>query len=928
MAQIIKFQTGGSLGSLTLGTKRYDANEELIQQLYDYSRTLDRETAYQFNFIIDALKSGANLSYANNTLSGSPVQFDTRERQSRRMQRGPAHGIGNREVTARKAISALENFRPAEPPKTEYDFSDTLTAEYSRAGNGTFITNDEDNKIWIEGPKNQRILQRLYAVSELAQAPEGSYEYTGPDGITAQTIIDWYNGLGEDEFNKLINRVQTGSWTPDDLEKLNDININLDRDLTQSEEATATEEQAASAAETARATENSARSSSNFSGDSNVSYNSNTGGFNFSNPTMLSEIRRIPTAIGPLWLNDEFFTRYPEFSHLKDTHTNGLFVIGDRVYDANDPELKSLELFRQFVVDNQNTGGNSRIFTQHWLDDVPRWTRANRYEENLVYNPFFTSEDSFIMDLTGQYQITPGEYLIASYPEQPDYDDFGRITNPIHKVYSMNNTDGEDANLANLVASDNASYYETQPAYMWTSHMDTENSKPIYKVRDGLYFNPRARDGQGAYYGRFTRGNTTRYFIMPEDTTSWATYTPTREDMVDLSSYIGNYKKGGIIKAQSGVALNSSSTRNITVPTNIDIFRNLGWLTNYDFTTSPINDVVSSDITPQQDTTNQVDDVTYGGYVDRNRNFYMSPETIFRLSDLGISLAAGRIATNKQKEAIREGILGALKTTPSEYLPIYNDNGISRLRDARISNIRKYIPTSSDAGLNERMRLVREDQVDQINRESGLQESSQLSQFNNKLLEVQANYATTRSNIENENRKAWHLGNAQLAMADANRVRELGENGKAVLLQMSQNYARDLENYKQLAFMDADGAFRAEVKRLFDDAGGYDAIDDESIRSTFSNAQNWLGAYAYINPEEYNRLQTQYRRNALTDPRFRSSWFPLWGFRNTQAVPSSKKGGTTPNINNKIYLERYKLADKGHNALNKDIMKLFMKMVK
>jgi hypothetical protein len=41
-----------------------------IASLYNHAKQLDRDVQYQFGFIIDALKSGKNLTYANNVLSG------------------------------------------------------------------------------------------------------------------------------------------------------------------------------------------------------------------------------------------------------------------------------------------------------------------------------------------------------------------------------------------------------------------------------------------------------------------------------------------------------------------------------------------------------------------------------------------------------------------------------------------------------------------------------------------------------------------------------------------------------------------------------------------------------------------------------------------------------------------------------------------
>lgn len=46
-------------------------NDENIAALYNHAKQLDNDVQYQFGFIINALKDGQNLSYANNVLSGN-----------------------------------------------------------------------------------------------------------------------------------------------------------------------------------------------------------------------------------------------------------------------------------------------------------------------------------------------------------------------------------------------------------------------------------------------------------------------------------------------------------------------------------------------------------------------------------------------------------------------------------------------------------------------------------------------------------------------------------------------------------------------------------------------------------------------------------------------------------------------------------------
>lgn len=91
MAQIIKHQDGGSTsrkyGTFTIDGNAYEVNDEFLNQMASYGKSLDSDTAYQFGKITDALRAGKNLSYNSSldSLSGD-VQFDTTEAQGNRLK--------------------------------------------------------------------------------------------------------------------------------------------------------------------------------------------------------------------------------------------------------------------------------------------------------------------------------------------------------------------------------------------------------------------------------------------------------------------------------------------------------------------------------------------------------------------------------------------------------------------------------------------------------------------------------------------------------------------------------------------------------------------------------------------------------------------------------------------------------------------------
>lgn len=89
MAQVIKYQQGGSTpqkyGTFTIDGNQYQVNDDFLNQISSYGKTLDDDTAYQFSKITDALRSGANLSYDSSADKLEGVQFDVTNRQEDRL---------------------------------------------------------------------------------------------------------------------------------------------------------------------------------------------------------------------------------------------------------------------------------------------------------------------------------------------------------------------------------------------------------------------------------------------------------------------------------------------------------------------------------------------------------------------------------------------------------------------------------------------------------------------------------------------------------------------------------------------------------------------------------------------------------------------------------------------------------------------------
>lgn len=89
MAQVIKYQQGGSTpqkyGTFTIDGNQYQVDDDFLNQMSSYGKTLDQDTAYQFSKITDALRSGVNLSYDSSADRLEGVQFDVTNNQAERL---------------------------------------------------------------------------------------------------------------------------------------------------------------------------------------------------------------------------------------------------------------------------------------------------------------------------------------------------------------------------------------------------------------------------------------------------------------------------------------------------------------------------------------------------------------------------------------------------------------------------------------------------------------------------------------------------------------------------------------------------------------------------------------------------------------------------------------------------------------------------
>ena len=200
MAQILKFSNGGNTskwGKFTIDGVTYTMTEDNIKRMYDHAKTLSPEENYQFGFIINTLKSGKNLEYANNQLYGG-VDFDTSSSQAKSMSKGVRRGVGKGK-DARNAISSLDKLQLViqEPKKKTIDLSPRYM-EYLRDDTGAYILDTNNNRQYIKGANNQEIIDLLDTIEDYSISNE-DFEILGIKDKDAKWLRNFYNSYGKEK---------------------------------------------------------------------------------------------------------------------------------------------------------------------------------------------------------------------------------------------------------------------------------------------------------------------------------------------------------------------------------------------------------------------------------------------------------------------------------------------------------------------------------------------------------------------------------------------------------------------------------------------------------------------------------------------------------------------------------------------------------
>lgn len=242
MAQvnIQKLQGGGAVkkyGNFTKDGVTYQVDDDFLQAMTAHGNSIvDDRARADYGAIVNALRSGADLSYDSNTneLRGDVTFDNINDRQRRRAARRTSKtgealdSIFNGRVNqVKSATNALREFNynqvtPQANKNKSVDVSRKLFLSYKRDKDGNLVLDDNGRRIYNTDTDNTSIFDRLDFLRNLEKE---------------ENIVDWkgYNNQTKDVYSRFVKeytdwdglyqRIKDGSITDSDINTLSKLGI-------------------------------------------------------------------------------------------------------------------------------------------------------------------------------------------------------------------------------------------------------------------------------------------------------------------------------------------------------------------------------------------------------------------------------------------------------------------------------------------------------------------------------------------------------------------------------------------------------------------------------------------------------------------------------------------------------------------------------
>lgn len=396
MAQvnIQKLQEGGSVkkyGTFTKDGVTYQVDDDFLQAMaaHGSSITDDRARA-DYGAIVNALRSGADLSYDSNTneLRGDVTFDNMNARQRRRAAKRTSktgevldstfNGRVNQVKTATNALRGFshnQNTVRANPNRS-IDISRKLLLPYLRDENGKLKLDENGNRIYNADIDDSKIFNRLDFIQNLANE-ENIVDWKGYNNQTKEDYLRFAREYSD--WDGLRQRIKNGTITDRDITTLSKLGILTTSGTSESGGAQSEQEKWELWDK-----------ENNFTPDFRSTYNISYG----PNGELLTEGLGLE-GYGKDWrhayFGENFVKIHPELKRFQD-----YILYNGRLYSKNEwsnPDSEINQILKSPNVDIFNK------MSQNLFDPIKNgqwqvlWTNNpfQRYNSQLQYNPYFNS---------------------------------------------------------------------------------------------------------------------------------------------------------------------------------------------------------------------------------------------------------------------------------------------------------------------------------------------------------------------------------------------------------------------------------------------------------------------------------------------------------------------------------------------------------
>lgn len=884
MAQILKFQEGGTL---TIDGVKYNINDHLISQYRFLGNEFDdSDQKKYYNQFMSTLKKGltdknVNIEIDRNKQYITGIDLsDYTEKQLKAIEVDQTdagklitHLFRPEVEGAKKAGKILLDFNPSQPTSKfkHYSIDDKIILNHQYDQNtGKFIITDGKKQL-VDGQDSKvtEITNRINFAKNIDNIPIHD-KITGYNEETRDEIIDTISNIGDLDAFK--NRLLDGSYTENDENMAKVFGIFMDTDT--SEQRSNSQTQHAGKVAFSNTGLPSSWASIITIGDDGVAALSDTNWLTSLNPGYTN-----------YFLNNEFFEKYPQLSYLKGNSQNGLFVIGNKVYNADNldklpVEVKSLvdAWVAQKIKDKGNVTNSNRLIYDDWFND----SNYGILNSNKLYEEL-GPDDLYGFDLQKYYDLDLPSFAFFDPSDKSQYNIYG---DPIFKYrildngqwqwhnnidYSRRSTfkDGSPS-LAGFKSFEYKQLGDDKIAYLGDVYGN--NYHCFYNKTLNVFFAIDSKNNVVLLKDKLT-GN----FDNDVDWDTVYTDPNLTQPLIEEFKILKHKKGGKIQKCKEGT---STTWWNKTFPTDFA----LG-------TAGLIGSIVGS------------------------KKYY-----------------------DQLKEANILATLHSLPQNQSEIYPIYSENGLSHEVQQAKNKVLNYRPKTSDVHTNLGYDLVRNNQIAELDLNANKTRSQSIDAYKPNMLNRQDQYNKSRTDVENKRRQMIGAMLGQNKQLDAAFTQKMGDNIQRYLNEFRENRANEIarRNQYKLKAMEsnASGNYISDLYHEFVQLGGWNNVSPD-IKEKY--AGDWL---KYMEGEWADRAnvikQHTYRdiyKYMMNDPygSIMSPVFSNWELPTSVHVPfhetpEYEQLGWIPSAKNGTKLNYIKTLYDRSESKDRDLIKIFSKL--